>query len=589
MLPHKPANAVHFALDGTLCAGARAAYGAGHASPDIGVNVIKSPLRIFASGPTGSGTSTLVARLRAASSEFLLTDAHEASVGELVDGFSRADVALIVIDATRASLEGAWRNVMLAALTGVGRVVLAVNKMDAVENAEPVFLRFEAEARRLAEGLDLAAVPVSATLGHNVVEHGGPAWYQGLTVSQRLHLVAASPDDLGEKPFRMPIALVERPGGGSAGTIASGRVRKGDAVRVQGRATRVARIVMHEREVDEAVTGDSVVLAFSDTFDVSPGDLVSAADRPAELADQFEATVVWLDSTPLLRGRNYLLEIGHRVVTATIGSLKRKIDPGSRGQSAPQKFEPGEIGVCNLRLDSPVAFDPHRENPRTGSFRLIDPTTRSTVGIGALHFALRRAQNVHWQAIDVNKGARSVAKGQRPCVLWYTGLSGAGKSTIANLVDKKLHAMGRHTYLLDGDNVRHGLNKDLGFTAADRVENIRRIAEVAKLMVDAGLIVGTAFISPFRAERAMARGLLGADEFIEIFVDTPLGIAEARDPKGLYKKARRGELKNFTGIDSPYETPENPDLRIDTTATSSEAAADLVVSYLEAKGILDAD
>jgi bifunctional enzyme CysN/CysC len=559
--------------------------------------VTKSPLRIFASGPPGSGTSTLVARLRAASNEFLLTDAHEVSVRELVEGFSTADVALIVVDATRGSLEGAWRNVMLAALTGVGEVVLVVNKMDAVENAEVVFQRIENEVRRLAEARPLSVVPVSATFGHNVVEHG-PAWYQGLTISQRLQLVAASGDGYEGMPFRMPVALVESPGGGSAGTIVSGRVRKGDAVRVQGRPTLVARIVAEGREVDEAVVPDSVALGFSDAFDVTPGDVVSTADRPAELADQFEATVVWLDSTPLLRGRNYLLEIGKRVVTATIGSLKRKIDPGSAGQSAPQKFEPGEIGVCNLRLDSPVAFDPHRENPRTGSFRLIDPTprspqggttTRSTVGVGALHFALRRAQNVHWQAIDVNKGARSASKGQRPCVLWYTGLSGAGKSTIANLVDKKLHAMGRHTYLLDGDNVRHGLNKDLGFTAADRVENIRRIAEVAKLMVDAGLIVGTAFISPFRAERSMARGLVGADEFIEIFVDTPLGVAEERDPKGLYKKARRGELKNFTGIDSPYEAPENPDLRIDTTATSSEAAADLVVSYLEAKGILDID
>jgi bifunctional enzyme CysN/CysC len=551
--------------------------------------VTKSPLRIFASGPPGSGTSTLVARLRAASNEFLLTDAHEASVRELVDGFSTTDVALIVIDATRESLEGAWRNVMLASLTGVEQVVLVVNKVDAVGNAEDVFHRSEAEARRLAEGLALVAVPASVTAGSNVALRGGLAWYQGPTVSEALESAAAAPNRLAGAPFRMPVASIETPGGGSAGTIVSGRVRKGDAVRVQGRPTRVARIVANEREVDEAVVADSVVLGFSDTFDVLPGDLVATADRPAELANQFEATVVWLDSTPLLRGRNYLLEIGQRVVTATIGSLKRKIDPASRGQSAPQKFEPGEIGVCNLRLDSPVAFDPHRENPRTGSFRLIDPTTRSTVGVGALHFALRRAQNVHWQAIDVNKGARSAAKGQRPCVLWYTGLSGAGKSTIANLVDKKLHAMGRHTYLLDGDNVRHGLNKDLGFTAADRVENIRRIAEVAKLMVDAGLIVGTAFISPFRAERGMARGLVGADEFIEIFVDTPLVVAEERDPKGLYKKARRGELKNFTGIDSPYEAPENPDLRIDTTATSSEAAADVVVSYLEAKGILDAD
>jgi bifunctional enzyme CysN/CysC len=549
--------------------------------------VTKSPLRIYATGNPGSGTSTLVAGLRAVSDQFVVTDRHEPSTEKLLETLSDADVALIVVDAAKRSIERAWRTIVLASLAGVRHVVLAVNKMDAVADAENVFASLDADARAYAEGLDLVTVPVVAIGGHDVTQHGGIAWYHGPTVSQLLGAVEPVAVQERETSLRVPVASVD--GSRCRGTIVSGRARRGDAIRVRGHASRVLRITVRGRDVDEAALGDSVDFEFSDVLNVSAGDLVSGADRPAEVADQFEATIAWLDGTPLLRGRNYLFRIGEKVVTATIGSLKRRIDPGSAGQSAPQKFEPGEIGVCNLRLDSPVAFDPHRENPRTGSFRLIDPTTLSTVGVGALHFALRRAQNVHWQAIDVNKVARSAAKGQRPCVLWYTGLSGAGKSTIANLVDRKLHAMGRHTYLLDGDNVRHGLNKDLGFTAADRVENIRRIAEVAKLMVDAGLIVGTAFISPFRAERAMARALLGADEFIEIFVDTPLGVAEERDPKGLYKKARRGELKNFTGIDSPYEAPENPDLRIDTTATSSEAAADLVVGYLEAKGILDAD
>jgi bifunctional enzyme CysN/CysC len=350
----------------------------------------------------------------------------------------------------------------------------------------------------------------------------------------------------------------------------------------------VVRIALGEQNVDQASAGDSVVLVLEGAAKVSIGDLIATAERPAEVADQFEATVAWFGQTPLLRGRNYSFEIGAERATATIGSLKRRLYPSGAANSALQKVEADEVIACNLRLDHAIAFDPYRENRTTGGFRLLDPSSQAIVGVGMLHFALRRAQNVHWQAIDVNKSARSASKGQRPCVLWYTGLSGAGKSTIANLVDKKLHALGRHTYLLDGDNVRHGLNKDLGFTAADRVENIRRIAEVAKLMVDAGLIVGTAFISPFRAERSMARSLLADGEFIEIFVDTPLGVAEQRDPKGLYKKARRGELKNFTGIDSPYEAPESPEIKIDTTATPPEAAADLVISMLEERGILDA-
>jgi bifunctional enzyme CysN/CysC len=468
--------------------------------------------------------------------------------------------------------------------------VVAVDMPDAGEIAADVVRGIEADVRPSAEGTAVHVVPISALGGDNVVSERGFEWYRGPAVVGLLEGLEPAAVRLAKKPFRLPVASLSNVDGapGHAGTIASGVVKIGDAVRVRGQASRVARIARDGRDVDGASAGDSVVLVLEDAAKVSVGDLISTAERPAEVADQFEATIAWFGQTPLLRGRNYSFEIGAARATATIGSLKRRFYPSGAASSALQKVEADEVIACNLRLDHAIAFDPFRENRTTGGFRLVDPSSGAIVGVGMLHFALRRAQNVHWQAMDVNKGARSASKGQRPCVLWYTGLSGAGKSTIANLVDKKLHALGRHTYLLDGDNVRHGLNKDLGFTAADRVENIRRIAEVAKLMVDAGLIVGTAFISPFRAERSMARSLLADGEFIEIFVDTPLGVAEERDPKGLYKKARRGELKNFTGIDSPYEAPESPEIKIDTTATAPEAAADLVISMLEERGILDA-
>jgi bifunctional enzyme CysN/CysC len=549
--------------------------------------VTQSPLRILASGDSGSSVSALVARLREANAEWIIASAHEPSSRELYDGLCAADAAVIVIDAKKGSLDQPLRDLVLASLSGAPHVVLAV---DGVETEE-AFSAIVESARRVAEGLEVAAVPVAVHAGHGVVAPGGSAWYRGPSVFQALEGLVPAEIRFREKPFRMPVSSVPRAEGAPAvaGTVVSGEVHRGDRVRVLGQASSVTRIVRDDVDVESAASGEAITLVLETAVASAPGDLVSTAERPAEIADQFEAAFVWLDETPLVRGRNYVFELCGAQRTVTIGSLKRRIEPSGSERSAPQKFEKGEIGVCNLRLDSPVAFDPHRDNRRTGAFRMLDPTTRTTVGAGALRFALRRAKNVHWQAIDVNKAARSAAKGQRPCVLWFTGLSGAGKSTIANLVDKKLHAMGRHTYLLDGDNVRHGLNKDLGFTAADRVENIRRIAEVAKLMVDAGLIVGTAFISPFRAERSMARSLLGDAEFIEIFVDTPLGVAEERDPKGLYKKARRGELKNFTGIDSPYEAPENPDLRIDTTSVTSEAAAELVVNFLQDRGVVDAE
>jgi bifunctional enzyme CysN/CysC len=388
-----------------------------------------------------------------------------------------------------------------------------------------------------------------------------------------------------ELPLRLPIQWVNRPNHdfrGFAGTIVGGRIRKGETIRVEpsGRTSQVARIVTFDGDLDEAVAGQSITITLTDEIDVSRGDLIVAADQPAEIADQFEATLVWMNESPLLPGRSYFMKIGTKLATATISPLKYKIDMNTMQRLAGATLELNEIGVCNLELDRSIPFDPYAVNRDTGGFILIDRITNDTVGAGMLHFALRRASNIQWQAVDVNKAGRSALKGQKPCVLWFTGLSGAGKSTIANLVDKKLHSLNRHTYLLDGDNIRHGLNRNLGFTEVDRVENIRRVAEIAKLMVDAGLIVCTAFISPFRAERQMARALLEKGEFIEIFVDTPMSVAEQRDPKGLYEKARRGDLKNFTGIDSPYELPEHPELRIDTTATSPEAAADMIVNYL---------
>ena len=545
-------------------------------------------LRIHVSGDPSGTTSTLAASLRDHSARFALIESSGSSTRDHFEQLSNADAAVVVT--ARGATGRTRRAVLFAALAGVELVVVAVDMPDAGEIAADVVRGIEADVRPSAEGTAVHVVPISALGGDNVVSGRGFEWYRGPTVVGLLEALETAAVRLSKKPFRLPVASLPSVEGakGHSGTIASGVVKTGDAVRVRGQASRVARITRDGRDVDSASAGDTVVLVLDGAAKVSVGDLISTAERPAEVADQFEATIAWFGQTPLLRGRNYLLEIGAARATATIGSLKRRLYPTGAASSSFQKVEADEVGVCNLRLDHPLAFDPFRENRVTGGFRLIDPSSGGIVGAGMLHFALRRAQNVHWQAIDVNKTARSASKGQRPCVLWYTGLSGAGKSTIANLVDKKLHALGRHTYLLDGDNVRHGLNKDLGFTAADRVENIRRIAEVAKLMVDAGLIVGTAFISPFRAERSMARSLLADGEFIEIFVDTPLAVAEERDPKGLYKKARRGELKNFTGIDSPYEAPENPEIRIDTTATQLEAAADLVISMLEERGIIDA-
>jgi bifunctional enzyme CysN/CysC len=372
------------------------------------------------------------------------------------------------------------------------------------------------------------------------------------------------------------------------GVVASGEVVVGDPVHVlpAGTSTRVARLLVGTDDVDVAGPGQSVAVVLADDVDVSRGDVLAVATRPPEVADQFEATIVWMHERPMLQGRSYRMKIGTRTVTATVAPLKYKVNVNTLEHVAARKLELNDIGVCGLELDQPIVFEPYKENRDLGGFILIDRITNNTVGAGLLHFALRRSHNVQWHAFDVDKHARAEAKSQKPCVLWFTGLSGAGKSTIANLVERRLLSVGCHTYLLDGDNVRHGLNRDLGFTEADRVENIRRIAEVSRLMVDAGLIVLVSFISPFRAERRMARELMDEGEFLEIFVDTPLPVAEARDPKGLYQKARRGELRNFTGIDSPYETPESPEIRVDTTQTSAQQAADVIIDQLTRAGVI---
>ncbi len=417
-------------------------------------------------------------------------------------------------------------------------------------------------------------------------------WYRGPSLLE--HLEAVEIDrDTRDAPFRLPIQWVNRPNPdfrGFSGLIASGRVAVGDRLRVlpSGTEAHVARIVTYDGDLPEAGSGRSVTLTLDREVDCSRGDVLVAADHPAGVADQFQATIIWMHEEAMLPGRAYLMKIGARTVTASITSPRYKVNVNTLEHLAAKQLELNEIGVCNIGLDRQIAFDPYAENRDTGGFILIDRLTNDTVGAGLLQFALRRADNIHWQALDVNKQARASAKGQKACVLWFTGLSGAGKSTIANLVEKRLHALGRHTYLLDGDNVRHGLNKDLGFTDADRVENIRRVAEVSKLMVDAGLLVLVSFISPFRSERRMARELLGDGEFIEIFVDTPLEEAERRDPKGLYKKARRGELKHFTGIDSAYERPEHPEITLDTSHATAEQSAERILGHLLEAGIFDA-
>ncbi|MDQ6783390.1 MAG: sulfate adenylyltransferase subunit CysN [Actinomycetota bacterium] len=524
------------------------------------------------------------------------TPGHEQYTRNMVTGASTADLAVILVDARKGVLTQTRRHSFIVSLLGIRHVVLAVNKLDLMGYSEEVFDAIDAEYRKFAEEIgitDVVSIPMSALCGDNIAAPSPEIpWYEGPTLIG--HLETVEIDDVScDSPLRMPVQWVNRPDPdfrGFSGQVVGGTVRPGDRVRVlpSGLKSTVARLVTADGDLAEAVAGQSLTVVLADEIDVSRGDVIAAADAPPAVADQFEANIIWMSEQEMLPGRSYLLKIGTRVVGATLGSPKYTVNVNSLEHTAAKTVRFNEIGVCNLSLDRRVPFDPYDENRDMGGFILIDRLTNETVGAGLLRFALRRSDNVHWQAIEVNKRAHAALKGQQPCVVWFTGLSGAGKSTIANALERKLHAEGGHTYLLDGDNVRHGLNKDLGFTDADRVENIRRVSEVAGLMVDAGLIVLVSFISPFQAERQMARQRLAEGEFVEVHVDTPLAVAEQRDEKGLYARARRGELVNFTGIDSPYEAPQHPEIRLDTTQMTFEEAADQVLGYLKGRGRLGA-
>ncbi|MCY1520425.1 Bifunctional enzyme CysN/CysC [compost metagenome] len=516
----------------------------------------------------------------------------------MVTGASTADVAVVMIDARRGVLTQSRRHSFLASLIGIRKVVLAVNKMDLMDYSEKVFNDIVDDYRTFARQIDLqdiTAIPMSALRGDNITERSEHMpWYRGTTLMGYLETVEIDESHQQKLSFRLPVQWVNRPNldfRGFAGTIASGVVRPGDRVRVlpAGRESHVARIVTLDGDQQQAVAGQSITLTLTDEVDCSRGDVLATAEDPSSVADQFQVTLIWMHEQPMLGGRPYLMKIGGKTLPVTLAAPRYKINVNTMEHLAAKELALNEIGVCNLSTSQPIAFDPYKNNRETGSFILIDRLSNSTVGAGLIEFALRRSQNIHMQHVDVSKKARAEQKGQKPVLLWFTGLSGAGKSAIANLLETRLYARGNHTYLLDGDNVRHGLNRDLGFTDADRVENIRRVAEVGKLFVDAGLIVLTAFISPFQAEREMARRLLGEGEFIEIFIDTPLEVAEERDPKGLYRKVRRGELKNFTGIDSPYEAPVAPDIHIQTTRMSAEQAADRIIATLVDRGIINRD
>jgi bifunctional enzyme CysN/CysC len=525
------------------------------------------------------------------------TPGHEQYTRNMVTAASNADAALLLVDARKGIVTQTKRHAYLVSLVGIRHLALVINKMDLVAYSSARFMEigdeFQVFARRI--GFEhVSAIPVSAVKGENILSPSeNMRWHYGPTVMGYLETVVLDEDRLRRAPFRFPVQWVNRPNSefrGFAGTVVSGAIRPGDPICAQpsGRRSRVARIVTYEGDLAQAGPEQAVTLTLTDEIDVSRGDVLCSPEMPAGVADQFEATLVWLSDRPMLPGRSYWLKIGGRTVGAALGHPKYRVNANTLERLAARKLELNDIAVANIALDRPIAFDAYTTNRDTGSFILIDRLSHDTVGAGMLHFALRRSQNLHWQVTDVDRRARATQKGQKPCILWFTGLSGAGKSTIANLVERRLHFGGRHTYLLDGDNVRRGLNRDLGFTEEDRVENIRRVAEVARLMVDAGLLVLVALISPFRAERRMARGLVGEGEFVEIFVDTPLAVAEQRDPKGLYGKARRGELRNFTGLDSPYETPEHPEIRIDTTVHTPESAADEVIATLARMAIIDA-
>ena len=517
------------------------------------------------------------------------TPGHEQYTRNMVTGASTADLAIILIDARKGVLTQTRRHSYLCHLIGIKNIVLAVNKMDLVNYEQETFDQIVEEYKHFATeiGIDkFTALPISGFKGDNItaVSKNTP-WYQGSPLMHHLETVNLEQVHDDQDAFRMPVQWVNRPNldfRGFCGKIASGQVRPGDEVRIlpSGKTSHIDRIVTQDGDLDIAQKDQSVTLTLRDEVDCSRGQIITAAKEPLEVADQFETTLIWMEEEALTPGRGYYLKVGAQTVSATVAEPKYQINVNTLDHSAAKTLELNAIGVANITTDRAIPFAPYSENRELGGFILIDKITNATVAAGLINFALRRAQNIHWQATDINRDHHANLKNQKPAVLWLTGLSGSGKSTIANAIEKKLAGMNRHTFLLDGDNVRHGLNKDLGFTDADRIENIRRVGEVARLMTDAGLIVITAFISPFRAERTMVREMMQPGEFVEVFIDTPLNIAEQRDVKGLYAKARARELKNFTGIDSPYETPENPEIIIDTTQMDIETAADKIIQVL---------
>ncbi|CDO37679.1 MULTISPECIES: sulfate adenylyltransferase subunit CysN [Novosphingobium] len=523
--------------------------------------------------------------------KFIVADCpgHEQYTRNMVTGASTADLAVILIDARKGVLVQTRRHSYLCHLIGIKNIVLAVNKMDLVDYSQEVFDKIVADYTGFANSIGIesfTAMPISGFKGDNITTlSANTPWYKGPTLVEHLETVEVISSVDADKPFRMPVQWVNRPNldfRGFSGLIATGAVKPGDKIRVlpSGKTSTVSKVVTFDGDIEEAVAGESVTVCFEDEIDCSRGSVISVADNPPQTADQFESTIVWMADEALVPGRAYWLKLATQTVSVTVQEPKYTVNVNTMEHMAAKTLELNEIGVAEITTDKQVVFEPYADNRALGGFILVDKMTNATVAAGMINFSLRRSQNVHWQALDIGRKQHAALKNQTPAVLWFTGLSGSGKSTIANMVEKKLHRMNRHTFLLDGDNVRHGLNKDLGFTESDRIENIRRVGEVSKLMADAGLIVITAFISPFQADREMVRSMLPDGEFFEVFIDTPLKVAEARDVKGLYKKARSGELKNFTGIDSPYEAPRSPEIRIDTTKMSPEEAANLIVDTL---------
>ncbi|MFC3051682.1 sulfate adenylyltransferase subunit CysN [Kordiimonas pumila] len=522
------------------------------------------------------------------------TPGHEQYTRNMATGASTADLAILLIDARKGILTQTRRHSFIASLLGIKNIVLAVNKIDLVDYSESVVRTIEAGYREFAKDFGfrtIEAIPMSALKGDNIITKSDRTpWYTGPALMHHLETIPVG-DARQAAPFRMPVQWVNRPNldfRGFSGTIASGTIKVGDKIKALPNAqeSTIKSIVTYDGELDEAVAGEAVTLTLTDEIDISRGDVIAGKDSPPEAADQFEAKIIWMSADAMLPGRPYLFKTANKMVPGSVTDLKHKVNVNTLEHTAAKKLDLNEIGICNISLDSRIAFDPYGTNRDMGSFIIIDRITNTTVGVGMIDFALRRASNIHWQAMDVNKQARADMKRQKPAILWFTGFSGSGKSTIANIVEKRLFARHRHTYVLDGDNVRHGLNQDLGFTDCDRVENIRRVGEVAKLMVDAGLMVMTSFISPFRAERRMVADLMEDGEFIEVFVDTPIETCAERDPKGLYKKAKAGEIKNFTGYDSPYEAPENAHIHLKTGEKSAEECADQIIDYLEENGYL---